>query len=206
MQNYIRPYHPSDLSALYRICLQTGDSGKDASNQYKDPDLLGQYYAAPYAVLEPDLCFVLLCNRELCGYILGTQDSAKFYELCEKEWFPILRERYPLPKPEDKSAEAHIIRCIHSGHKFNNDLILYQAHLHIDILPQGQGQGMGRKLIETFLNKLRELKVPSVHLRVGETNPGAIKFYERVGFHVIREYDDDVAFGMKLPCMANSSS
>jgi hypothetical protein len=55
----IRPYHPSDLPALYRICLLTGDSGADASQLYRDPELLGHFYAAPYAVLEPDLCFVL---------------------------------------------------------------------------------------------------------------------------------------------------
>ena len=53
----IRPYHPSDLCALYRVCLLTGDSGQDASQLYRDPELLGHIYVAPYAVFEPDLCF-----------------------------------------------------------------------------------------------------------------------------------------------------
>ena len=55
----IRPYHPEDLDGLYDICLKTGDTGEDATGLYDDPKLLGHLYAAPYAVLEPDLTFVL---------------------------------------------------------------------------------------------------------------------------------------------------
>ena len=55
----IRNYHPCDLVSLYRICLLTADSGGDASHLYSDPDLVGQFYAAPYAVYEPELCFVV---------------------------------------------------------------------------------------------------------------------------------------------------
>ena len=38
----IRPYHPTDLTALYRICLGTGDSGQDAAHLYRDPDVIGR--------------------------------------------------------------------------------------------------------------------------------------------------------------------
>jgi len=198
----IRSYHPSDLVSLYRICLLTGDSGSDASNLYKDPDLLGHFYAAPYAVLEPELCFVVTCDGTPCGYILGCRDSAKFFERCENEWFPVLRERYPLPDADDNSHDARIIRLIHEGHKIVDELKDYPAHLHIDLLPVAQGQGLGRKLIETFTDKLRELKTPALHLQVGKRNTAAIGFYERVGFHRIihriTEFEYSIAFGMKL--------
>src|SRR5262252_5524255 len=55
----IRLCQPGDQDALNQICLRTGDSGADASHLYRHPELLGQLFAAPYAVLEPDLCFVL---------------------------------------------------------------------------------------------------------------------------------------------------
>lgn len=194
----IRPYHPCDLSILYRICLLTGDSGRDASRQYKDPDLLGQFYVASYVVLEPDLCFVLTRSGMPCGYILGTRDSVQFYQRCEREWFPLLRERYTLSGSNQDSPDARIVRLIHEGHKSNDDLVSYPAHLHIDILPEGQGQGMGRKLVDTFISRLRELNVTAVHLKVGKANTDAIHFYERVGFHVIEEYEKDIAFGMRL--------
>src|SRR5512145_1630464 len=93
----IRQYHPSDLCSVYHICVQTADSGADASHLYPDPELIGHYYAGPYAVLEPDLCFILTNEGVPCGYVLGTRDSDVFAQRCEAEWFPILRERYPLP-------------------------------------------------------------------------------------------------------------
>ena len=58
---------------------------------------------------------------------------------------------------------------------------------------------MGRKLIETFCNKLVELKVPALHLEVGKRNTNAIQFYEKTGFQIIKEYEWSIAFGMKLP-------
>jgi len=198
MANFIRPFHFSDLVSLYQICLKTGDSGEDATKKYNNPNLLGHFYAAPYAVLEPELCFVLSFDGKPSGYILGTKDSQSFYSKAEKEWFPLLREEFPLPKSDDKSYDANIIRLIHKGHLPNSDMIDYPAHLHIDILPEGQGIGMGRKIMDTFLNKLRELKVPAVHLEVGKKNLNAISYYKHLGFHLIKEYEYSIALGMKL--------
>jgi ribosomal protein S18 acetylase RimI-like enzyme len=198
MSYAIRHVHPCDLSALYRICLLTGNSGSDASQLFKDPELIGHYYAAPYAFVEPELSFVLTFSGSPCGYIIGTQNSQNFYENCEKKWFPLLRQRYPLPDTNNESFDHKIIKLIHEGHKPNEDLKSYPAHLHIDLLPEAQGKGLGRKLIEVFNNKLRELKVSAVHLQVGKKNSGAIKFYEKVGFHQIKEYEHAIAFGMQL--------
>jgi ribosomal protein S18 acetylase RimI-like enzyme len=198
MQSNIRPYHPSDLYMLYRICLLTGKSGQDASALYKDPELIGHFYAAPYAVLNPEVCFVLTCSDKPCGYIIGTTDSERFYRRCESEWFPLLRQRYPLPDSADDSADARIIRLMHLGHVVKPELTGYPAHLHIDLLPQAQGQGLGRNLIHIFIEKLKELGVPALHLEVGKSNPGAISFYERIGFEQIVEYEYSLAFGKRL--------
>jgi len=194
----IRPYHPTDLSSLYRICLLTADNGTDGSHLFSDPDLPGHLYAAPYAVFEPDLCFVLARDHRPVGYVLGTRDSAAFYEQGERDWFPPLRRRYPLPAANDYSPQAQMISLLHVGHKPGEAKAGYPAHLHIDILPEGQGQGMGRKLMETFLHRLRELAVPAVHLGVSKQNPRAIDFYERIGFHLIAERPFSLLLGMKL--------
>ena len=183
---------------LYRICLLTADSGKDASGLFKDPDLPGHFYAAPYALFEPELCFVATYNNNPCGYILGTKDSKRFADWCENKWLPPLRLRYEFPGENDSSLDAAIIRRIHSGHIVKKELADYPAHLHIDILPEGQGQGLGRKLMNTFVNKLKELKVPALHLEVGKRNTVAVKYYEKMGFHIITEYEFSIVFGMNL--------
>lgn len=192
----IRPYHPSDLYMLYRICLLTGDAGNDASAMYRDPELLGHMFAAPYAIYEPELTFVLTRNGAPVGYCLGARDSAAFAARCQHDWFPALRARYPLPAADDTSPDARRIRDLHEGNDAEPELSAYPAHLHIDILPEGQGQGWGRKLIETLTGRMRELGVSAVHLGVAPTNHRAIAFYEAVGFH--RVPVGGVVFGMVL--------
>jgi ribosomal protein S18 acetylase RimI-like enzyme len=194
----IRPYHPTDLYSLYEICLKTGYGGEDATDRYRDPQLLGHLYAAPYAVFEPDLCFVLTHADAPVGYILGTRDSPSFSERCESDWFPMLRRRYPLPPAEDRSPDAGIIRSIHQGHSVDPEFADYPAHLHIDLLPIGQGQGWGRRMMQTFLDQLRALGVMGVHLGVGIHNQRAILFYERLGFHRVLVGTSWIGFGLKL--------
>ncbi|NOX65295.1 MAG: GNAT family N-acetyltransferase [Chlorobi bacterium] len=198
MKFAIRPYHPSDLTALYKICLLTANSGSDGTKLFNDPELVGHFYVAPYVVLEPEVSFVVTNNGKPSGYIVGARDSQKFAEKCEKDWFPVLRERYPSSSANDSLQDAKAIQRIHDGHKVKEDLKDYPAHLHINLLPETQGHGIGRKIIDVFINKLKELQVPALHLEVGKSNPGAIKFYERMGFQIIKEYESSIAYGMKL--------
>ena len=198
MDFVIRPYRPADLPALYRICLLTGDAGADASPIHRDSELLGHFYAAPYAVFEPELCSVLTSDGEPCGYILGTRDTAAFNARAEREWFPALRSRLARPTDGDTTPDAALLRLIHAGYSQHPDLVAFPAHLHVDLLPLAQGRGQGRKLIERFLAALRAAKVSAVHLGVSERNSSAIAFYERLGFHLVGAYPGWRAYGMRL--------
>ncbi len=192
----IRPYHPSDLYMLYRICLLTANSGEDASALLSEPELPGHLFAASYAHFEPDLTFVLTRDDSPVGYCLGARDSAAFEARCEREWYPVLRKRYPLRPETDSSMDARYIGWIHHRGEPDPYWLEYPAHLHIDILPEGQGQGWGRKLIETLTGRMREIGVSAVHLGVSPVNHRAIAFYEAVGFH--RVPAGGVVFGMVL--------
>jgi ribosomal protein S18 acetylase RimI-like enzyme len=75
---------------------------------------------------------------------------------------------------------------------------VYPAHLHIDLLPQVQGQGWGLAMMQTFLDKLRELQVKGVHLGVSKRNPRAIRFYEKAGFERIQEFPGGFTYGLSL--------
>jgi ribosomal protein S18 acetylase RimI-like enzyme len=196
----IRPYHLSDIIALYHVCLATGNSGQDASHLHRDHELLGHIYVAPYLAYEPELAFVLCQDGSPVGYVLGTRDSAGFAARCEREWFPLLRSRYSPPDPADDSADARAIRKIHRTPEAYPELAAYPAHLHIDLLPIAQGQGWGRRMMETFLDELRRQKVPAVYLGVGRSNTRAIGFYERMGFQPLpsREEWSWIVYGMSL--------
>ena len=206
MNLLIRPYHSTDLINLYRICLLTSDNGVDGSHLFSDPDIPGHIYAAPYAYFEPDLCFVLTRDHQPCGYIVGTRDSMAFSEQCERDWFAPLRERYLLPPANDVSLQARMIRQLHLGYQLPDAVAPYPAHLHIDILAEGQGQGMGRQLIETFINRLRELGVPGLHLGVGKQNSRAIGFYDQLGFQTLKVFPTGLLLGMKVDAVINQKS
>lgn len=61
-----------------------------------------------------------------------------------------------------------------------------------------QGKGLGKKLINKFIGTLKEFNIPALHLEVGKKNVGAIEFYKKMGFHIINEYENSIAFGMKF--------
>lgn len=194
----IRPFRPTDLDALYRICRLTGWRGGDATEHYSDPLLLGHYYAAPYVKQDPGLCLVATLAGEPAGYVLGTADSAGFRAWSELHWFPPLRAKYALREPADTSPEAALVRRIHAGYEPPNYAAKYPAHLHIDLLPQLQGQGVGARLMNRFIELLRARSCPAVHLVVNSANTRAVRFYEKFGFHVIEASPNHRAYGLRL--------
>jgi len=184
MPETIRPFHPSDLPALYRVCLLTGEVGGDATSLYRDPDLLGHLYAGPYPVADPGLTFVVQDELGMAGYIVATADTHRFERWLDTSWFPVLREDHPLlADPGDGSQDHVLVRRLHEPVPAELPLFrAFPAHMHIDLLPRAQGRGLGRRLIDTLSAALRERGVPGMHLGVDDRNRGAIAFYERMGF------------------------
>src|SRR4051794_19501278 len=109
MPETIRPFHPSDLPALYRICLLTGDAGADATNLYRDPDLLGHLYAGPYPIADPGLTFVVVDDQGVCGYLVATADSYRFERWLGSSWFPVLRAQHGVADDPGDGTQDHVL-------------------------------------------------------------------------------------------------
>ncbi|WP_119673743.1 GNAT family N-acetyltransferase [Deinococcus sp. RM] len=200
----LRPARETDRAALYRICLETGASGQDATHLYADPLILGHVYAGPYLTYAPDFAFVLEDQEsgEVTGYVLGVPDTAAFEATLDREWWPPLRELYPDPAGiprADRTPDQRIAGLIHHPPRAPRDLLSgYPAHLHIDLLPAAQGGGRGRALMITLLDALREAGVAGVHLGVGESNVRAHGFYRHLGFRELGRAPGSVTFGLPL--------
>jgi ribosomal protein S18 acetylase RimI-like enzyme len=184
----IRTATPADAPELYRICLLTGDAGRDATALHADADLLGDVYVGPYLHVQPAVAAVAIDeDGSALGYVLGTPDTLAFAAACEAAWWPALRSRHPLD-PGDAGrvrlpADQALVETVHRPPVAAADLVAaYSAHLHIDLLPQAQGRGLGRELIDWLLGQLAELGAQGVHLGVDPRNTSAIAFYERLGF------------------------
>jgi ribosomal protein S18 acetylase RimI-like enzyme len=187
VQPAIRAYRPGDLDAVYDICVRTADGGADARGMYSSDRLMGDIFAAPYAIREPRHAHLLDDGTGTAvGYVLGTADTAGFVDWYRREWLPATAGRHPEPAgppatPDDRMRTLHH----HPEHMLVPELAGYPAHLHIDLLPGWQGKGWGRGLMAGFLAGLAEAGVPRVHLGVLSTNVGARAFYDRLGFHRI---------------------
>jgi len=196
----VRADDPAEVDRLYDICLRTGASGEDATGRYADPRLLGEVYTGPYVRFAPELAFVLDGGPDAgaLGYVLGVADTAAFEDELERSWWPALRERYPRDLFPAETPDAGVVALIHAPPRTAPELLVdYPAHLHVDLLPEAQGGGNGRRLIETLLDALRAAGAAGVHLGVAADNVNAQGFYEHVGFRRV-ERAPGFVYGLRL--------
>jgi len=191
-QASIRPYRPADLDDLYRICLRTADAGQDATARYRDPQLPGHCFAAPYGLFQPTLAFVAQDSSGVAGYIVGALDSQAFEKRLDRDWWPGLRGRYAEPPPglppSQWTPDQQLASVIHHPYPTKHELAAsYPSHLHINLLPRLQSGGYGRQLTQTLIAALREQGSVGVHLYASLANQNAAGFYRHIGFTELPE-------------------
>jgi ribosomal protein S18 acetylase RimI-like enzyme len=187
MSNFkIRPARAGDEPGAYYVCLKTGDHGKDGEPFYReDPDALGRIFVGPYLAYEPELSLILEDEQGVCGYALAALDSRAFYARYEAEWRPQLCAQFPEPQgdPGGWTRAQQVHSWYHHPDYFCPEpYAAYPAHMHIDLLERGQGQGFGRLMMEQTMDTLRQLGSPGAHLGVSVLNKPALGFYQRLGF------------------------
>lgn len=179
----IRPYAPTDLDAVSRVCLLTAEAGGDATGLYVTDDLMPDVFARPYVAYQPDLAFVVEDADGVAGYILGVADTALFVRWFGSEWVPTaIAGRYAHTQPVVSKDDLIRHLAFTPERMLIPELADYPAHLHIDLLPRLQGRGLGRTLIEVLVETLRGRGVPGLHLSMDAANTGARAFYDRLGF------------------------
>jgi ribosomal protein S18 acetylase RimI-like enzyme len=197
---HIRKACYQDLPYLYRICLKTALSGLDGTDYFHDPFCVGHYYAAPYLFFEPETCFVALDGNDIpCGYIVGTSDTVAFTQWMNTTWLPPLRPQY-LNRSHFKCKSEELINqliCKGPGEGVWEH-VGYPAHMHINLLPEIQGKGLGKGLMLSFFGALKEKGVYGVHLGVDGHNTHAIGFYEKMGMTVLKNLHWGTVYGKQL--------
>ncbi len=146
-------------------------------------------YCDYYIEKEPENCFVATDeNDKAIGYIICTENFDRFHSI-------FLKEYYTKIQSWEFKRRKSALKSIESQEKYKGE---YPAHLHIDILPEYQRMGLGRKLMDTLCNHLREKGVKGIVLTVWHKNYNAIKFYEKYGFEPIERKETTIVYGLKL--------
>lgn len=193
----------ADERRLYDICVITGDSGKDATGIFEQPDLLGDIWVGPYLHLSSDHCFVVQGDDGVpLGYCIATLDTTSFETVTDAVWWPAKQAIYKKPDITQQdlwSRDERIAYLIHnplvSPPEFLEE---FPSHAHINLVPEMQGKGWGKKLMQAVEDSLRSVGSPGVHLILSAKNFNALAFYQAVGYKVIFERPGEIGVAKKL--------
>jgi GNAT superfamily N-acetyltransferase len=195
----VRNAEKRDENDIGRICFLTSDRCND--DRYRE--LIGLHWAIPYTRFEADHCFVVVGVDDIpLGYALAAQDARSFRRLFRRRMKDDIHNALKQQRRRFRRTEyfreyftsVRYIETLPFGTDRN-----YPAHMHIDILPGYQGKGFGQMLINQMITHLEKSGCKGIHLGVGNENTGAIRFYERYGFKLLRRRIVGVSyFGLKL--------
>ncbi len=178
----IRPYRPTDRADCYEVCVRTGAAGGDARGLYSSDALIPDVFCGPYLDLDADSAFVVDVGGRVAGYVIAAPDTREFVRRHRAEVLPAFAARFPFVEHPQTSQDAIVNLGNTPERMLVPELDDYPAHLHIDLLPELQGLGMGRRLIDTLRASLAARGIRGVHLVMDAQNVGARAFYDRLGF------------------------
>ncbi|MFA9432717.1 GNAT family N-acetyltransferase [Egicoccus sp. AB-alg2] len=194
----VRAASLDDLADVRDVCIRTGADGEDATGTLADDGILPDVYAEPYLRLAPHFAFVAddRGRGRAVGYVLGTADTDAFVAEWRERWLPTAAARHPAPVARPGSRYEVLVHQLHHPEVMRTPWTdAYPAHLHVDLLPEAQGQGLGRALVERFCAEVAAAGAPGVHLGVAASNLGAQAFYRRLGFMPLETTGEAVWFG-----------
>jgi len=183
----IREACMEDLEILGQIAHQTGFFGSSAGVFFPSEPLFTDLWIRPY--LEGAGCCNFLTESEgrVLGYIIGSCSLSGY-----QQWFAqhiplLLAKALGGSYPNLWKSLPYLLRMARYPSK-PAPTARFPAQLHINLLPQSRGSGLGQQLMETYLDCLRARRIPGVQLSTTTENRAAIKLYERNGFRIFTEY------------------
>lgn len=172
----IRNLKASDKEDVRHICIETA-SGFSTDTPLKRA-VLCDLYCDYYVDYASDTSFVAVDDSDKAvGYVFCAPDYREYEKNYRKYLLPVLR-KHKFSRALTKNLELVFERKLAHG---------MPAHLHIDILPEAQRQGIGHRLMNALMFRLHKLGVPKVYLVVGSSNVKGVSFYEKYGFGAVRE-------------------
>ena len=180
----IRAYEPRDKEALRNICSKTAPS----FDTDKKRDALFAAYLDYYIDSEGEYCFVAVNEADIpIGYVISAPDYDRYNARFFSKELPYSGKLFR-SDPRiwlSLKATAIFVRKLKKR---------YPAHLHIDILPEGQRMGIGTALVDRLREKLRSEGIPGVFLICGAKNEKGVNFYRKYGFKEIKKLPGSIIF------------
>jgi ribosomal protein S18 acetylase RimI-like enzyme len=187
-ESEVRPYAHTDRGTVHRIAADTAFFGDPVETFLDDRRVFCDAFSAYYTDQEPEHAWVACVEGEVVGFLLGCVNTAR-----QQAWFSkklpkllgrAVRGIYRVRK-RTLQYTAQITRAAMRREFTHVDLTAYPAHLHINLEACSRGLGLGSRLIEIYLEQLRQLGVPGVHLETTSQNEAACHLYHKAGFELL---------------------
>jgi ribosomal protein S18 acetylase RimI-like enzyme len=179
----IRAYEPSDRPAVRSIVFETGYMGESIEWLWRDRESFADLITRYYTDREPESILLAERNGVVAGYLTGCVDSALAAGSSAGEIRRLLL-RGALFRPGVASflwrAIGDVMRDRGAPEEALSDP-RWPSHLHIDLLPEARGKGLGRRLMSRWFERLARVGSPGVHLGTFAENHEAIRFFESCG-------------------------
>jgi ribosomal protein S18 acetylase RimI-like enzyme len=187
----IRNYQPADQVAMLTIAADTAFFGDPVEAFLEDRKLHGDAFARYYIEHETDYVWVAEDSTRLIGFLLGCADSARHTRLWRRYIISSVLVnafggRYQLGRRTASFAWGLLMGSLR-GENPRISLREYPAHLQIDVQQGYRSMGVGRQLMDAYLQQLRGLGIRGVHLETTSHNEAACSLYEKVGFQLLDE-------------------
>jgi GNAT superfamily N-acetyltransferase len=199
MDNHlIRKCNPSDELQVEGITFRTGYNGEDLTGRhyFDDRRLFFYLFSCYYIRYEPENSFVVedVGAGRLAGYIIGTLDTRLQEVEFEKRMMTrILSRAFLYTSWRYPRTFATLLKLSRMAGGLKDDYLgddffeKYPAHLHMNLLPEYQGKGLGTLMMRYFEDHLRGRGIGGVHLQTSNYNHKALPFYEKMGFHRVKD-------------------
>ena len=189
----IRAYEPRDREAVRQLCCETADLGKPIERFFDDREIAADLLTRYYTAYEPRSLVVAESAGRVVGYVTGCLDSRRYWRLMAQRVIPRAFLRSLLRGTWCSAKTWRLVRIgvtvwLVAGRRRDIPLERYPAHLHINLRPEVRGHGVGRLLVERFLDQARAAGASGAHVAVSEENPLACRFFERLAFQPLGRY------------------
>jgi ribosomal protein S18 acetylase RimI-like enzyme len=185
----IRPFTLADSESVFQIAADTAFFGEPVEYFMEDRRLFCDAMYRYYTTLAWEYGWVAEAEGAIFGFLMGcvkTKEHPRNYAL---HILPGLVARMIAGRYHvGIRTRRYIYGLVRTQLKYGPlrvDLAAYPAHLHINVIAAARGQGLGRKLLQAYLDQLQRLAVPGVHLHTTDHNLAACKLYEKMGFRLL---------------------
>jgi ribosomal protein S18 acetylase RimI-like enzyme len=194
----VRPYRQADRDAVRLIAYRTGYIGDSADHYWRDFSSFADIWTAYYTDHEPESVFVAEGKTGVAGYLVGCVASSRAPSPAAALTRQVIR-RLLFIRP---GTAGFLWRSVWDSVRHRDvptgelDDPRWPSHLHMNLLPEARGRGVGAQLMHAWLARLRAVGSPGCHLATLVENGTALAFFERMGF---RHLGDPVLVpGMRL--------